>query len=133
LDGITLPRPVAAAEPISTGSVSSRVGSSRKAANGPIPARELEVRARAVGLLDAGKSIGDSKPFRSARAALGVKTSQRVGVKAGGWFWELLDQAAGRAHAYLAAAERVEERIVECLGLEEVGEATETGFPFGVQ
>jgi hypothetical protein len=38
---------------------------------------------RFIGLLKAGQ-IGYAKIFRKARAALGVKTSQRAGVKAGG-------------------------------------------------
>src|SRR5579859_6536238 len=52
---------------------------------GPVGAKEFEQRAVAAGLLDAGKSIGDAKVFRTALRLLGVKTVQRSGLKAGGW------------------------------------------------
>jgi hypothetical protein len=65
-------RPAAVAEPVTTGVVPkdqrgmSLHSSVMRWRTAPSPARELEVRARAVGLLEAGKSIGDAK------AALGV-------------------------------------------------------------
>jgi hypothetical protein len=40
-------------------------------------------------MLAEGKSIGDSKPFRAAREALGIKPYQPKGQKSGGWFWAL--------------------------------------------
>jgi hypothetical protein len=43
-------------------------------------------------LLSEGKPIGESKPFRAARDALGIKPYQQKGEKAGGWLWALPDQ-----------------------------------------
>jgi hypothetical protein len=93
---------IAAAEPASTGVVRKRSGAYLNAvvaflrdvlAGGPLLVREIERRAIAAGLFELGKSIGDSKVFRTARSKLGVKTFQRSGLKAGGWIWSLPDQA----------------------------------------
>lgn len=87
---------MAAPEPASTGVVGKRSGAYRNAvvaflrdvlAGGPLLVREIERRAIAAGLLELGKSIGDSKVFRTARSQLGVKTFQQSGLKAGGWIW----------------------------------------------
>jgi hypothetical protein len=104
---VTSPKPTMVAEPVSTGSVLERSGTSRKAdvtsflrdalASGPVAAKELEQRAVEAGLLDAGKLIGDAKVFRTARRVLGVKTYQLPGKKAGGWVWEFADQAPSDA------------------------------------
>jgi hypothetical protein len=49
----------------------------------------LQERARAAGLLGEGQSISDAKLFKSAKAALGVR-SRRVGFGRGAvWFWIL--------------------------------------------
>ena len=61
-------------------------------AQGPISAREIERRAVSAGLLEEGKPIGKSKVFRTARAALGAKSYQQPGQRAGGWIWSW-DQA----------------------------------------
>jgi hypothetical protein len=100
---VTSPKPVVPAEPVTTGAAPKGSSGSRKAdviaflrdvlANGPVAAKEIEERAIEVGLLEAGKSIGDAKVFRTARSALGVTTVQRSGLKAGGWVWSLPDQA----------------------------------------
>jgi putative DNA primase/helicase len=58
-------------------------------AAGPVAVPNLEVEARAAGLLNEGQRISQSKPFRSARKALGIDPYQAKGVKAGGWFWAL--------------------------------------------
>ena len=42
----------------------------------------LQDKARAVGLLDEGQSISDAKPFKSAKAALGIR-SHRIGFGPG--------------------------------------------------
>ena len=44
---------------------------------GPVAAREIERLANAAGFLDEGKSLGESKVFRTARKSLGIKTYQR--------------------------------------------------------
>jgi hypothetical protein len=62
-------------------------------ADGPLRAREIERMAARDGLLAAGKAIGDAKPFRSARQALGIKPFQQSGRKGGGWIWVLPGQA----------------------------------------
>jgi hypothetical protein len=67
-------------------------------ARGPVTAREVERLAVPAGLLAEGTSIGDSKAFRIARAALGVKTYQQPGRRAGGWIWSL-GEATGSATA----------------------------------
>ena len=66
-------------------------------ANGALPAREIERIAAREGLLAAGRGIGDAKPFRSARRALGIKPFQQPGQKSGGWIWALPCQAPSAA------------------------------------
>jgi putative DNA primase/helicase len=58
-------------------------------ANGPVKVTELEKEAQAACLLGADQKIGQSKPFRSARKALGIEPYQPKGQKAGGWLWAL--------------------------------------------
>jgi hypothetical protein len=49
----------------------------------------LQEKARAVGLLVEGQSISDAKLFKSAKAALGIR-SRRIGFGPGAvWFWIL--------------------------------------------
>jgi hypothetical protein len=49
----------------------------------------LQERARAAGLLGEGQSIGDAKLFKTAKAALGIR-SRRIGFGPGAiWFWIL--------------------------------------------
>ena len=59
---------------------------------GPLPVREIELQAVDASLLSDGKSIGQSKPFRTARQELGIKP-QRLGGLAGQgqWVWGLPD------------------------------------------
>jgi putative DNA primase/helicase len=52
-----------------------------------IEVQELEREARAAGVLRAGLSISDSKPFRAAKDALGIE-SKHDGLNQG-WYWEM--------------------------------------------
>ena len=54
-------------------------------ANGPVSVAEVQRQAVEAGLLQKGKLFGQSKPFRSARQALGIEP-KRIG---GGWILEL--------------------------------------------
>jgi putative DNA primase/helicase len=56
-------------------------------ADGPLPVKEVERQAVEAGLLGEGKPIGQSKPFRTARKALGIITDK--GGMRKGWTWEL--------------------------------------------
>jgi hypothetical protein len=71
-------------------------------ADGPRKVESVQEEARAAGLLGEDQSIGQSKPFRSARNALGIKPYQPKGEKSGGWVWALPDQQQkqgdGREH-----------------------------------
>jgi putative DNA primase/helicase len=58
-------------------------------ANGSVKAKDIEKEARAACLLGEDQLIGQSKPFRSARQALGIASYQPKGEKAGGWWWAL--------------------------------------------
>jgi len=58
-------------------------------AAGPKAYTDLEREACDAGLLEDGKLLSQSKPFRDARRTLGIKPSQPKGVKAGGWVWAL--------------------------------------------
>ena len=62
-----------------------------------LPAIEVERRAVDAGLLDLRMPIGKSKTFRTARSALGVKTQQQPGKRAGGWIWSLPNEAPSDA------------------------------------
>ena len=57
--------------------------------DGPVKVKDIEKEARAACLLGEDQLIGQSKPFRSARQALGVASYQPKGEKAGGWLWAL--------------------------------------------
>ena len=61
-------------------------------AHGPVAASEIERRAVDAGLLEQVKAMGKAKTFRTARAALGVKSYQQPGQRPGGWIWSW-DQA----------------------------------------
>jgi hypothetical protein len=75
---VTSPKPVVPAEPVTTGAAPKGSSGSRKAdviaflrdvlANGPVAAKEIEERAIEVGLLEAGKSIGDGSGPRGRRS-----------------------------------------------------------------
>jgi hypothetical protein len=56
-------------------------------ANGPVPVATVEAEAQAARLLGESQPISQSKPFRSARNALGVIT-EKDGIS-GGWVWAL--------------------------------------------
>jgi putative DNA primase/helicase len=58
-------------------------------AAGPAHVAKIEEQARSAGLLGEGERIGQSKPFRAARSALGVKSYQPEGRQAPGWCWRL--------------------------------------------
>ena len=57
-------------------------------AEGPQPVGRIEEEARAAGVLGGEQDIGQSKPFRLARSALGIKPRQAKGERAPGWVWE---------------------------------------------
>jgi hypothetical protein len=58
-------------------------------AAGPADVLEIEAEARAAGLLAEGKSVSQSKPFRSARKMLNVQI-EKVGFNSGAkWQWRL--------------------------------------------
>jgi len=59
-------------------------------ANGPVPVATVEAEAQAARLLGESQPISQSKPFRSARNALGVIT-EKDGIS-GGWVWALLSK-----------------------------------------
>jgi hypothetical protein len=64
-------------------------------ASGPLPVREIEPEARDCGLLGDTAQVGQCKPLRMAREALGIKV-QKTGMQ-GGWVWLLpegLDDAS---------------------------------------
>jgi hypothetical protein len=56
-------------------------------ADGPMPVAGIEVDARSAGLLGENQRINQSKPFRSARSALGIIT-EKAGLQTG-WIWSL--------------------------------------------
>jgi putative DNA primase/helicase len=58
-------------------------------ANGPVKVTDIEKEAQAACLLGENQIIGQSKPFRSARKALGIAPYQPKGQKAGEWLWAL--------------------------------------------
>ena len=58
-------------------------------ATGAVKVEIIEQEAIKVGLLGVEQSIGQSKPFRSARKRLGIKPYQPKGEKAPGWEWAL--------------------------------------------
>jgi hypothetical protein len=61
----------------------------RALAGGDVPVAELEMQARAAGLLGQDTRIGDAKAFRVAKRCLGIRT-RRVGFgPCGGWHWQL--------------------------------------------
>jgi putative DNA primase/helicase len=72
-------------------------------ADGPRKAESVQDEARAAGLLGEDQSIGQSKPFRSARKALGIKPYQPKGVKSGGWIWALPDRSDSSSRALSAS------------------------------
>jgi putative DNA primase/helicase len=55
--------------------------------DGPLPVTDIEAEAQAARLLGESQSISQSKPFRSARNALGIVT-EKVGLQTG-WVWSL--------------------------------------------
>ena len=59
-------------------------------AGGPMGVREIEQQAVDASLLTEGKPIGQSKPFRLARAQLGIQPRRSGGLGSGGrWVWGL--------------------------------------------
>jgi hypothetical protein len=63
----------------------------------PTGVRDIERRALEAGLLERGRTIGDSKTFRTARSKLRLGSYQRPGKRAGGCIWSLPDQATSEA------------------------------------
>jgi hypothetical protein len=58
---------------------------------GPRLVSELEVAARAVGLLEDGQRITHAKPFKTAKKSLGIRSVRSGFGSAGVWLW-LLEQ-----------------------------------------
>jgi hypothetical protein len=64
-------------------------------ASGPMPAKDIEAQAIDAGLLVTGKPLSQSKSFRDARGALGIRP-RKEGVAADGrWVWALPADAGG--------------------------------------
>jgi putative DNA primase/helicase len=55
----------------------------------PRPVTEIETEARGAGFLKEGERIRQNKPFRAARARLGIETYKPPGSMVGGWVWKL--------------------------------------------
>jgi putative DNA primase/helicase len=53
------------------------------------PVTEIETEARGAGFLKEGERIRQNKPFRAARARLGIETYKPSGSMVGGWVWKL--------------------------------------------
>jgi hypothetical protein len=62
-------------------------------ADGPRAVAEIEAEARAAGLLGDDDPIAAAKPFRAARAMLGVRSRRDGFGSAGRWLWSLPDVA----------------------------------------
>jgi putative DNA primase/helicase len=58
-------------------------------AAGSVAVSDLEADARDAGLLKPDQPISQSKPFRSARKALGIEPVKSKGSLRGGWVWSL--------------------------------------------
>jgi hypothetical protein len=58
--------------------------------NGAVRVLDIEPQARDAGLLQEGKSIGQSKSFRLSRQKLSIKPFQKDGA----WWWALPTQSA---------------------------------------
>jgi hypothetical protein len=63
----------------------------KRLARGPVLVSELEVAARAVGLLGDGQRITGAKPFKTAKKSLGIRSVRSGFGSAGVWLW-LLEQ-----------------------------------------
>ena len=67
-------------------------------AKGPLPVEQIELHACEAGLLDEMASIAQSKAFRLARHALGIKPRRKGGVAGDGcWSWALPAPSRARA------------------------------------
>ena len=85
------------AAPVAGVSSAPPCGASRRAvafltrvlAGRPAPVREIEAQAIAAGLLAHGQPIADSRRFREAKAALGVRTARAGSGLSVGWVWSL--------------------------------------------
>jgi hypothetical protein len=58
-------------------------------AGGRVPVVELEVKARAAGLIGARQHVTDAKRFRSAKKKLDIRSIRDGFGRGGEWFWEL--------------------------------------------
>jgi hypothetical protein len=57
----------------------------------PMKVADVEAEARNAGLLGPEQLIGQSKPFRTARKALGIEPKRSGFGKNGEWVWALPD------------------------------------------
>lgn len=67
-------------------------------AAGPVAVWEIQDEARSAGMLGPTQPISQSKPFRSARMALGIVPSKRG--MSDGWVWELPKMPSGSEDAF---------------------------------
>jgi hypothetical protein len=58
-------------------------------ADGPVAVAELEVKARAAGLLGERQKITNSKQFKATKKNLGVRSKRTGFGRSGEWFWAL--------------------------------------------
>ena len=70
-------------------------------ANGGVPAKLLQERACAAGLIEAGRLIWKAKAWRNAARRLGVQHLQ----KEGGWIWKLIKPLVQKALAVSEASQ----------------------------
>jgi hypothetical protein len=74
--------------------------------NGPMPVRDIEWHAVEASLLEEGKPIGRSKPFRLARDELQIKSRRTGGLAGDGqWVWELPSSKVTSPHYDAQASE----------------------------
>jgi len=59
---------------------------------GPLPVNELEIKARAAGLLRQPQQLQHTKGFKAAKKLLGIRSIRTGFGKAGVWAWGLLPQ-----------------------------------------
>ena len=75
---------------------------------------ELEVMARAAGLLGQRQSITDAKVFKKAKKSLGIKSVRNGFGDAGEWLWQLERQPASPVSKPVS----LEDTYAEALDLE---------------
>jgi hypothetical protein len=74
-------------------------------ANGPMKVVDIEPLARTAGIIDENQVLSQSKPFRLARAKLGIKPFQQEGA----WWWALPTESASASGKKAKPSERAPE------------------------